>query len=222
MSLSDDALRELAEELGSWANCLGVTGAPFDAWLTLRGLRTLHARLRVHEGNARALIDVATAHPAVLRVHHPSLPSTPGYDVALRQQQGWGSLLSLEVAGGRFGVDAFLSGLRHFILAESLGGVESLVAHPSTMTHASMDEDARREAGIHDGLLRLSVGIEAVEDLRSDSALRPRAGTGTGRGGGMCSSLTASTTSWREAPRCRGIRSPPVGRPLATFGLMPL
>jgi cystathionine gamma-synthase len=159
---------ELAQELGWWANCLGVTGAPFDAWLTLRGLRTLHARLRIHETNARAMIDVATAHPAVLRVHHPSLPSTRGHDVALRQQRGWGSLLSLEVAGGRPGVDAFLCDLRHFILAESLGGVESLVAHPATMTHASMDEGARREAGIHDGLLRLSVGIEAVEDLRSD------------------------------------------------------
>jgi cystathionine gamma-synthase len=159
---------DLVEELAWWANCLGVTGAPFDAWLTLRGLRTLDARLKVHEGNARALVDVAKSNPAVLRVHHPSLPSTRGYDVARRQQRGWGSLLSLEVAGGRSGVDAFLSGLRHFILAESLGGVESLVAHPATMTHASMEEDARRQAGIHDGLLRLSVGIEAVEDLCSD------------------------------------------------------
>jgi len=158
----------LAEELGWWANCLGVTGAPFDAWLTLRGLRTLDARLRVHEANALALVEVAGRHPAALRVHHPSLPTTPGHDVARRQQRGWGSLLTLEVAGGRQGAEAFVAGLRHFTLAESLGGVESLVAHPATMTHASMDEDARREAGIHDGVLRLSVGVEAEEDLAAD------------------------------------------------------
>ena len=158
----------LAEELGWWANCLGVTGAPFDAWLTLRGLRTLDARLRVHEANALALVDVAARHPAVLRVHHPSLATTPGHDIARRQQRGWGSLVTLEVAGGRDGAEAFVAGLRHFTLAESLGGVESLVAHPATMTHASMDEEARREAGIHDGVLRLSVGIEAEEDLAAD------------------------------------------------------
>jgi cystathionine gamma-synthase len=159
---------DLAEELGWWANCLGVTGAPFDAWLTLRGLRTLNARLRVHEANALALVDVALRHPAAIRVHHPSLPTTSGHDIARRQQTGWGSLVTLEVAGGREGAEAFVSGLRHFTLAESLGGVESLVAHPATMTHASMEEDARREAGIHDGVLRLSVGIEAEEDLAAD------------------------------------------------------
>lgn len=158
----------LAEELAWWANCLGVTGAPFDAWLTLRGLRTLPARLRVHEENTRALVDAALGHPAVLVTHHPSLPGHPGHEVARRQQRGFGSLLTLELAGGREGVDAFLSGLRHFTLAESLGGVESLVAHPPTMTHASMDEAARLAAGVHDGLVRISVGIEDADDLRED------------------------------------------------------
>ena len=160
----------VAEELAWWANCLGVTGAPFDAWLTLRGLRTLGARVRVHEENALALVDVASRHPAVVSTHHPSLPDHPGHDVARRQQSGFGSLITLELAGGRAGVDAFLDGLTWFTLAESLGGVESLVAHPSTMTHASMTEEARRAAGVHDGLVRLSVGIESRDDLAEDLA----------------------------------------------------
>lgn len=160
----------VGEELGWWANCLGVTGAPFDAWLTLRGVRTLAARQRVHEENALALVELLRAHPAVERVHHPSLPDHPGHEVAARQQSGWGSLVSLELAGGRAGVDAFLEGLRWFTLAESLGGVESLVAHPSTMTHASMDEASRLAAGVHEGVVRLSVGIEDVDDLRADLA----------------------------------------------------
>ena len=157
-----------AEELAWWANCLGVTGSPFDAFLTLRGLRTLEARQQVHEVNALALVRILSEHPAVERVHHPSLETQPGHEVARRQQKGWGSLVSVELGGGRRGVDAFLGGLRYFTLAESLGGVESLVAHPATMTHASMDEASRRTAGIHEGLLRLSVGIESIEDLKKD------------------------------------------------------
>jgi len=158
----------VADELGWWANCLGVTGAPFDSWLTMRGLRTLDARLRVHEANALALVQVALAHPAAVRVHHPSLPTTAGHEIARKQQYGWGSLLSLEVLGGRDGAEAFASDLHHFTLAESLGGVESLVAHPATMTHVSMDEASRLKAGIGEGLLRLSVGIEAEDDLAAD------------------------------------------------------
>lgn len=159
---------QVVEELGWWANCLGVTGAPFDAWLTLRGLRTLSARQCVHEENALAVVETLRRHAAVSRVHHPSLPDHPGHGVAARQQSGWGSLVSLELAGGRPAVDAFLDGLTHFTLAESLGGVESLVAHPPTMTHASMDEEARRKAGIHEGVLRLSVGLEDAGDLCAD------------------------------------------------------
>ena len=158
----------LVDELAWWTNCLGVSGAPFDAYLTLRGLRTLHARTAVHERNALAVVEALRAHPAVTALHHPSLTDHPGHEIAKRQQDGWGSLVSFELAGGRPTVDAFLSGLEHFTLAESLGGVESLVAHPATMTHASMAEEARARAGIGDGLLRLSVGIEHQDDLVSD------------------------------------------------------
>ena len=101
-------------------------------------------------------------------VNHPSLPGHPGHEIAARQQTGWGSLISFELRGGRTAVDAFVDGIRHFALAESLGGVESLVSHPWTMTHASIDEPARVAAGIGEGLLRLSVGIEAAEDLEAD------------------------------------------------------
>lgn len=158
----------LAEDLAWWANCIGAAGAPFDAYLTLRGLRTLHARCRVHEENALEVVGTLAGHPAVSEVHHPSLAGHPGHDVARRQQAGWGSLVSFELAGGRPAAEAFLRGLRCFTLAESLGGVESLVAHPATMTHASMSERARTVAGIGEGLLRLSVGIEDPRDLVRD------------------------------------------------------
>jgi cystathionine gamma-synthase len=158
----------LAEEIAWWTNCLGVSGAPFDSYMTLRGMRTLHARAAVHEANALGVVEVLREHPLVAAVYHPSLPGHTGHAIAARQQRGWGSLVSFELHGGRASVDAFLSGLEHFTLAESLGGVESLVAHPATMTHASMDERAREVAGIGAGLLRLSVGIESLEDLTSD------------------------------------------------------
>jgi cystathionine gamma-synthase len=158
----------LHERLAWWANALGLTGAPFDSFLTLRGLRTLDARLRVHQDNTQALVELLVAHPAVLAVHYPGLATHPGHAVAARQQSGFGAMLALEVAHGEAGVRAFLDGLRCFTLAESLGGVESLVAHPATMTHAAMSPQARHAAGIGDGLLRLSVGIEHVDDLRDD------------------------------------------------------
>lgn len=158
----------LHEEIAWWANCLGLTGSPFDAYQTLRGLRTLDARVRVHEANALEVVGALVDHPAVARVHHPSLPQHPGHAVAARQQTGFGSLVTLELHGGLSAVEAFVDDLRHFTLAESLGGVESLVAHPATMTHASMEEEARLEAGIHEGLLRLSVGIESAPDLIAD------------------------------------------------------
>ncbi|WP_374247813.1 cystathionine gamma-synthase [Thermomonas sp.] len=151
-----------------WANCLGLTGAPFDSFLTLRGLRTLDARLRVHQDNAAALAAALDGHPAVRAVHYPGLASHPGHALAARQQQGFGAMLSFELAGGEAAVRAFVDGLQCFTLAESLGGVESLVAHPATMTHAAMSAEARAVAGITDGLLRLSVGIEHVEDLLAD------------------------------------------------------
>ncbi|ODU49889.1 MAG: O-succinylhomoserine (thiol)-lyase [Lysobacteraceae bacterium SCN 69-48] len=157
-------------QLAWWANALGLTGSPFDSFLTLRGLRTLDARLRVHQENTRALVALLDGHPAVRVVHYPGLESHPGHALAARQQHGFGAMLSVELDGGEAAVRAFVDGLRYFTLAESLGGVESLVAHPATMTHAAMSAEARAAAGIGDGLLRLSVGIEHVDDLLADLA----------------------------------------------------
>jgi cystathionine gamma-synthase len=128
----------LGEELAFWANAIGLTGAPFDSYLTLRGIRTLQARCRVHEENAQAVVELLTRHPAVARVCYPGLPGHPGHAIARRQQHGYGAMVSFELHGGEPAVRAFLDGLEYFTLAESLGGVESLVAHPATMTHASM------------------------------------------------------------------------------------
>ena len=162
--------RELHEKLAWWANCIGVTGAPFDSYLTLRGLRTLHARMRAHGENAAAVVELLASHRAVARVHYPGLESHPGHAVARAQQQGFGAMVSFELRGGIPQVRAFLGALQLFSLAESLGGVESLVAHPASMTHAAMDEAARSRAGISDALVRLSVGIEDAADLRRDLA----------------------------------------------------
>ncbi len=155
----------LQEKLVWWANCLGITGSPYDAFLTLRGMRTLHARVRDHERNAQALAERLAQHPTVQKVHYPGLSNHPDHALASAQQAGFGGMLSFELAGGVAAVQAFLDGLTCLTLAESLGGVESLIAHPATMTHASMDPAARQRAGITDGLLRISAGIEATEDL---------------------------------------------------------
>jgi len=160
----------LHERFAWWANALGITGAPFDSFLALRGLRTLDVRMRAHQENAQAVAAQVDGHPAVRRVYWPGLASHPGHAVAARQQAGFGAMVSVELAGGLEAARAFVDGLRCFTLAESLGGVESLVAHPATMTHAAMSAAARARAGISDGLLRLSVGIEAVEDLQADLA----------------------------------------------------
>ena len=160
--------RAVHDELSWWNNCLGLGGAPFDSYLTLRGLRTLSARLRVHAENALELAHVIAAHPAVERVYFPGLPNDPGHVLAQKQQRSFGAMLSFELAGGEAQVRALLGGLRCYSLAESLGGVESLIAHPATMTHASMSPEARAVAGINDRLLRLSVGIEDVADLKAD------------------------------------------------------
>ena len=158
------------DKLAWWANALGITGAPFDSFLALRGLRTLDARLRVHQENTDAVLGLLDGHPAVRAVHYPGLPSHPGHAIAARQQRGFGAMLGLELEGGLLAVRAFLEGLECFTLAESLGGVESLVAHPATMTHAAMSPEVRAKAGIGDGLLRLSVGIEHGDDLVADLA----------------------------------------------------
>jgi cystathionine gamma-synthase len=159
----------LFEQLAWWANALGITGAPFDSWLSLRGLRTLHARLPLHEQNAQRLAELLAAHSAVRAVHYPGLRSHADHALAARQQAGFGGMLSFELREPE-AVPRFLDGLEHFTLAESLGGVESLIAHPATMTHASMPADVRRRAGIGEGLLRISAGIEDGEDLCADVA----------------------------------------------------
>jgi cystathionine gamma-synthase len=158
----------LHEQLVWWANCLGLTGAPFDSYMTLRGLRTLHARLEHHGRNAHELAHWLQGQANVKHVWYPGLSSHPGHELAKRQQRGFGAIVTLELEGGHAGVREFVAGLECFSLAESLGGVESLVAHPATMTHAAMDREAREKAGLTDGLIRLSIGIEALEDLRED------------------------------------------------------
>jgi cystathionine gamma-synthase len=162
------ATSELAETLNWWGNCLGVTGAPFDSYLTLRGIRTLHPRMRQHEENANLMAGVLHQHPAVERVYYPGLKSDPGHALARRQQKGFGGMVSFEIAGGEDAVRAFVEHLQYFSLAESLGGVESLVCHPRSMTHAPVSEEALKEAGIKPNLVRLSVGVESGDDLVAD------------------------------------------------------
>ena len=157
-----------AETLATWANITGVTGSPFDSYLTLRGLRTLFPRIERQQTTAMAVAEYLHGHPSVGIVHYPGLPLDPGHALAVAQQSGFGAMLSFELAGGVGDVRRFVEALRTFTLAESLGGIESLVAHPATMTHLGMGAEARRVAGITDGLLRLSIGLEAEEDLLED------------------------------------------------------
>jgi cystathionine gamma-synthase len=157
-----------AEQLKWWANCCGIAGAPFDSWLTLRGLRTLSVRMNRQQETAGQIARRLAQHPAVAKVHYPGLASHPGHAIAAKQQRGFGAMLSFEIATAGTDIGAFLGRSRRFILAESLGGFESLIAHPATMTHASMSAEARQEAGIGDRLFRLSVGLEASDDLWSD------------------------------------------------------
>jgi cystathionine gamma-synthase len=163
------ASEEDAAQLTWWANCTGVTGAPFDSWLTLRGLRTLSVRLERQQATAGELAKRLAQHAAVRRVHYPGLETHPTHAIAAKQQTGFGAMLSFEIAApAATAAPAFVSAIRRFTLAESLGGVESLVAHPATMTHASMAPEARAKAGFDDHLFRLSIGLEHVEDLWAD------------------------------------------------------
>lgn len=162
------ATQEHNEQMGYWANVLGSTGSAFDAWLTVRGLRTLQARVRMHDENAKRVAETLEAHPAVSKVFWPGLASHPQHELAKRQQTGFGSMVSFELAGGVAAVKAFVDGLEIIILAESLGGTETLIAHPATMTHTSMTPEARAAAGISDSLLRMSVGVDPIDDLLAD------------------------------------------------------
>ncbi|MCH9690751.1 MAG: cystathionine gamma-synthase [Gammaproteobacteria bacterium] len=158
----------LLEKLSWWANCVGSTASPFDCSQVLRGLRTLHARLRCHEENALQLAHILAVHPVVSCVHYPGLNDHPDHQLASRQQSWSGAIISFELYGGEQAVKLLLEGLACFTLAESLGGVESLICHPASMTHGAMSEEAQIEAGIGKGLLRLSVGIEDGQDLEED------------------------------------------------------
>jgi len=158
----------VVEELGWWANCLGLTGSPFDSFQTLRGLRTLNVRYRQHQENASAVAALLEQSELVETVYYPGLALHPGHEIAARQQQGFGAMISFELNAGEEEIPVFLEALQLFTLAESLGGVESLVAHPASMTHAAMSAEDQDAAGITWRLLRLSVGIEHVDDLLAD------------------------------------------------------
>lgn len=162
------ATDQLHEQMQIWANALGLTGAPFDSFLTLRGVRTLHARINQHQSNAQAIAEMLRDHDAVSRVYYPGLAEHPGHELACRQQSGFGGMLSFDLAGGEPAAKAFLENVDLFSLAESLGGVESLACHPASMTHATFDAASLAAAGISAGLVRLSVGIESNEDLLAD------------------------------------------------------
>ncbi|WP_282067116.1 O-succinylhomoserine (thiol)-lyase [Vibrio rotiferianus] len=157
-----------AEELAWWGNCIGATGTPFDSYMTLRGIRTLGARMRVHEESSQQVLAYLQTQSLVAKIYHPSLPEHPGHDIAKKQQSGFGSMLSFEFAGSFEQLKVFVKELELFSLAESLGGVESLICHPASMTHRAMGEEALAEAGVSEQLLRLSVGLEDAQDLITD------------------------------------------------------
>lgn len=159
---------ELVEELTWWANCLGLTGSPFDSFQTLRGLRTLNVRYKQHARSAQEIARALEENPLVQTVFYPGLASHPGHELAARQQESFGAMISFEIDVSEDEIPHFLNALELFTLAESLGGVESLIAHPASMTHAAMSEKDQAAAGISGRLLRLSVGIEHVDDLLND------------------------------------------------------
>lgn len=159
---------DVYETLKFHQNAVGAVPGPFDCWLVLRGLKTLSVRMREHEKNAAAIAKHLQGHACIEKVIYPGLPSHPQHDLAKRQMDGFGGMLSCVVKGGVEGARKVLNKTKLFALAESLGGVESLIGHPATMTHASIPQDIRESRGLVDGLIRLSVGIEDVEDLIED------------------------------------------------------
>jgi cystathionine beta-lyase/cystathionine gamma-synthase len=159
---------ELTQRLQFLLNALGTCASPFDCWLVLRGIETLPVRMKQHQENALAVANYLKRHPKVKRVLYPGLESHPGHEIAKRQMKGFGGVVSFELRGGIEGVNTFLRRLKVFSLAESLGGITSLAEHPATMSHASMPKDYRVKVGITDELIRLSVGLENVDDLTED------------------------------------------------------
>jgi cystathionine gamma-lyase/cystathionine beta-lyase len=158
---------ELTERVQFLVNGMGTCASPFDCWLVLRGIETLPVRMQKHQENARVVADYLSGHPRVKRVFYPGLASHPGHEIARKQMKGFGGMVTFELADGGEAT-RFLQNLKIFALAESLGGVSSLAAHPATMTHASMPEEHRLRVGITGGLVRLSVGLESIRDLTDD------------------------------------------------------
>lgn len=160
--------QELGETLAWWANCIGITGSAFDSYLAQRGLKTLPIRMKQHQVNANAVAQFLSQHSAVEQVYFPGLSDHPQHALAKKQQNDFGAMMSFELKGGVEAVKILFDTVQLFTLAQSLGGVESLISHPSTMTHAGMEMDAQMAAGISQSLVRLSVGIEDAEDIISD------------------------------------------------------
>lgn len=160
--------KDIWEELDFWANSLGLIGAPFDSYQTLRGLRTLQIRMEKAQENTAQIIEFLNAHPAIETLYYPGLSSHPGHETAKAQQHGFGAMLSFTLKGDINAVAAFTDNLKIFALAQSLGGTESLINHPATMTHVAMGPEARLKAGVTDQLVRLSIGIENAQDLITD------------------------------------------------------
>lgn len=159
---------ELFQQIKFYQNAAGNILGPFDSWLTLRGLKTLAVRMERHESNAQKIAEFLVSNPNVITVNYPGLETHPQHDLAKKQMTGFGGMISFEVQGRIPEVNKFVESLKIFSLAESLGGVESLVSHPAQMTHASIPAYQRKNIGINDNLIRLSVGIEDVEDLIAD------------------------------------------------------
>jgi cystathionine gamma-synthase len=160
--------KEVHEDLAWWANCTGITGSPFDSFITTRGLRTLSVRMKQHEENASAVVDYLNKHPLVEQVFYPGLETHPTHQIAAQQQTGFGAMFSFALNQEEICLKTFVKHLELFTLAESLGGVESLICHPATMTHAALSPEALEIAGIGSNLFRLSVGIEDAQDLIND------------------------------------------------------
>ncbi len=159
---------ELTERVQFLLNALGTCASPFDCWLVLRGIETLPVRMKRHEENASTVANYLVGHPAIKKVFYPGLESHPGHEIAKRQMKGFGGVVSFKLEGGTKAVNTFLKRIKVFSLAESLGGVISLAEHPATMSHASMPKEYREKVGITNELIRLSVGLENIDDLIED------------------------------------------------------
>jgi len=159
---------ELSQRVQFYLNALGTCAAPFDCWLVIRGIATLSLRMKQHAENAQTIAEYLERHPSVAKVYYPGLKNHPGHDIASRQMKGYGGMVSFEVKGGEKAAHNFLRRAKLFALAESLGGVASLAEYPALMSHASMSAEARQQCGISEGLVRLSVGIENINDLIKD------------------------------------------------------